>query len=74
MASALALVQALLDSDTAPEKGVLFLTRGAQVLEREIAGELAGAALWGFGKAVAREAVHLKPRMIDLGPRSGAFA
>ena len=68
VASALALVQALLDSDTAPEKGVLFLTRGAQVLEREIAGELAGAALWGFGKAVDREAAHLKPRMIDLDP------
>ncbi len=68
MASALALTQGLLDSDVVPENGVWFLTRGAQVLERELGGELAGATLWGFGKAVAREAAHLKPRMIDLDP------
>ena len=67
-ASALALVQAVTDSDMTPEKGVWFITRGAQVLERERGGELAGAALWGFGKAVAREAAHLQPRMIDLDP------
>ena len=67
-ASALALVQAVTDSDMAPEKGVWFITRGAQVLERERGGELAGATLWGFGKAVAREAAHLQPRMIDLDP------
>ncbi len=67
-ASALALVQAVADSDMTPEKGVWFVTRGAQILERERGGELAGAALWGFGKAVAREAAHLQPRMIDLDP------
>ena len=67
-ASALALVQAVADSDMTPEKGVWFVTRGAQVLERERGGELAGASLWGFGKAVAREAAHLQPRMIDLDP------
>ena len=67
-ASALALVQAVADSDMTPEKGVWFITHGAQVLERERGGELAGAALWGFGKAVAREAAHLQPRMIDLDP------
>ena len=67
-ASALALVQAVADSDMTPEKGVWFVTRGAQVLERERGGELAGATLWGFGKAVAREAAHLQPRMIDLDP------
>ena len=67
-ASALALVQGVSDSDVTPEKGVWFITRGAQVLERERGGELAGAALWGFGKAVAREAAHLQPRMIDLDP------
>ena len=67
-ASALALIQAISDSDMTPEKGVWFITRGAQVLERERGGELAGAALWGFGKAVAREAAHLQPRMIDLDP------
>ena len=67
-ASALALTQALADSDVTPAKGVWFVTRGAQVLERERGGELAGATLWGFGKAVAREAAHLRPRMIDLDP------
>ena len=65
-ASALALVQAVADSDQVPEKGVWFITRGAQILERETQGALAGATLWGFGKAVAREAAHLMPRMIDL--------
>ncbi len=67
-ASALALTQAVADVDVTPAKGVWFVTRGAQVLERERGGELAGAILWGFGKAVAREAAHLQPRMIDLDP------
>ena len=67
-ASALAMVQGAADSDLTPVKGMWFLTRGAQVLERELGGELAGAALWGFGKGVAREAAHLQPRMIDLDP------
>ena len=67
-ASALALVQGLADSDAVPANGVWMITRGAQVLERERGGELAGAALWGFGKAVAREAAHLQTRMIDLDP------
>ncbi len=72
--SALALVQGVSDSDRTPEKGVWFLTRGAQVLEREHGGSLAGAVLWGFGKAVDREAAHLRPRMIDLDPASRAPA
>ena len=67
-ASALAMVQGLADADLTPEKGVWFITRGAQVLERERGGELAGAALWGFGKGVEREAAHLQPRMVDLDP------
>ena len=67
-ASALAMVQGVGDSDVTPEKGVWFVTRGAQVLEREQGGTLAGAALWGFGKGVAREAAYLQPRMIDLDP------
>ena len=71
-ASALALAQALLDSDTTPAKGLWLITRGAQVLERERGGELSGATLWGFGKVVAREAVHLQPRMIDLDPEPTA--
>ena len=70
--SALAMVQGLADSGVTPEKGVWFITRGAQVLERERGGELAGAALWGFGKGVAREAAHLQPRMIDLDPGPAA--
>ncbi|MDE2795337.1 MAG: SDR family NAD(P)-dependent oxidoreductase [Gemmatimonadota bacterium] len=67
-ASALAMVQGVTDSGATPEKGVWFVTRGAQVLERERGGELSGATLWGFGKGVAREAPHLQPRMIDLDP------
>ena len=66
--SALALVQGLLDTDLTPDKGVWFVTRGAQVLERENTGELAGSVLWGLGKVVALEAAHLQPRMLDLDP------
>ncbi|MDE0393207.1 MAG: SDR family NAD(P)-dependent oxidoreductase [Gammaproteobacteria bacterium] len=73
-ASALALVQGLADSDLIPAKGVWFITRGAQVLERENLGQLAGATLWGFGKAVAREAPQLQPRMIDMDPAPIASA
>ena len=67
-ASALALVQGVMDTDLIPQRGVWLITRGAQVLEREFQGALAGATLWGFGKAVAREAAQLMPRMIDLDP------
>ena len=67
-ASALALLQGLADTDATPANGVWFVTRGAQVLEKEQNGELAGATLWGIGKVVAREAAHLQPRMIDLDP------
>ncbi len=71
-ASALALVQALQDSGLTPAKGLWFLTEGAQALERDYmqkgVGELAGATLWGFGKAIAREAGYFQPRMIDLDP------
>ena len=69
-ASALALVQGIADADVEPDKGLWFVTRGAQVLERERTGRLAGAALWGFGRVVAREAPHLQPRMLDLDPES----
>ena len=67
-ASALALVQGVLDADQVPQKGMWFLTCGAQILERERGGSLAGSVLWGFGKAVDREAAHLCPKMIDLDP------
>ena len=73
VASALALSQGLLDADATPEKGVWFLTRGGQVLERERGGQLLGATLWGFGKALARELPHLQPRMIDLAPVGSAL-
>ena len=69
-ASALALAQGVADADAAPEKGLWFVTRGAQVLERERAGELAGAALWGLGRVVAREAPQLQSRMLDLDPEA----
>ena len=69
-ASALALVQGIADADALPEKGVWFVSRGAQVLERERTGQLAGAALWGLGKVVAREMPHLQPRMLDLDPEA----
>ena len=71
-ASALALVQALQDCDLSPARGLWFITRGAQALERdykqETVGNLAGSLLWGFGKTIAREAGYLQPRMIDLDP------
>ena len=68
VSSALAMVQGLSDADAIPENGVWFITRGAQVLERELSGELAGATLWGMGKVITLEAAHLQPRMIDIDP------
>ncbi|MDE0667495.1 MAG: polyketide synthase dehydratase domain-containing protein, partial [bacterium] len=44
-ASALALLQGLADTGTTPGSGVWFVTRGAQVLEKEQTGGLAGATL-----------------------------
>ena len=70
MASALALVQGIVDADAVLEKGLWLITRGAQVLERERIGQLAGAALWGFGKAVMQEASQFQPRMLDLDPEA----
>ena len=67
-ATALSLVQEALETGASPAKGVSFVTRGAQLLERERGGEVAGATLWGLGKAVVREAPHLGTRMIDLDP------
>ena len=76
-AGALALVQALQDVGVTPASGVWFFTQGSQALERDYmrssVGNLAGATLWGFGKAVAREAGHLQPRMIDLDPDAPAL-
>ncbi len=66
--SGLAMIQGIADADVIPANGVWFITRGAQVLERERTGEIAGAIMWGLGKVVDREASHLNPRMIDLDP------
>ena len=68
--SALALVQGIVDADAMPEKGLWLVTRGAQVLERERTGQLAGAALWGLGKVALREAPQLQSRMLDLDPEA----
>ncbi|MCY4139782.1 MAG: SDR family NAD(P)-dependent oxidoreductase [Rhodobacteraceae bacterium] len=68
VASALALVQGVLDAGITPAKGLWIITRGGQSLERERGGDITGAALWGFGKAAAREAPQLGTRMIDLDP------
>ena len=70
--SALALVQGAVDADITPTQGTWFVTRGAQILEYERGGALAGAVLWGFGKVVDREAAHLRPTMIDLDPEGAA--
>ena len=69
-ASALALVQGIADADAVPEKGLWFVTRGAQVLERERTGQLASAALWGLGRVVLREAPQMQARMLDLDPET----
>ena len=69
-ASALALVQGVADADILPANGLWFVTRGAQILERERTGEISGAVLWGLGKVAALEAPQLQPRMIDLEPNA----
>ena len=68
-ASALALAQGMLDSDVIPDKGVWFVTRGAQVLERERAGELAGAVLWGHGQGHSPGSGRLETANDRFGPR-----
>ncbi len=68
--SALAFAQALVESNSIPAKGMWLMTRGAQVLERESSGELAGSILWGLGKVLVLEASHLRPKMVDLDPNA----
>ena len=72
-ATALALLQGLVDADAVPRGGVWFVTRGGQVVERERSGEIAGAALWGLGQTAALELAKLRPRMIDLDPGGAAL-
>ena len=76
VSTALALAQGAIEAGVVPTQGLWFVTRGAQVLEQDFlggaSGELAGAALWGFGKAMSWEASHLQPRLIDLDPSTAA--
>ena len=71
-ASALALVQGLLDADVSPVGGMWFATRGAQAVGGERDGVLSGAALWGLGRTVALEAPGLGARLVDLDPEGEA--
>ena len=66
--TALTLAQALLAAGVSPASGLWIVTQGAQVVAGEAAGKIAGAALWGLGRTLAREAAHLQPRMVDLDP------
>ena len=68
VASALALAQGALDTGADPARGLWFVTRGAQVLDGDQGGELAGAALWGLARSAGLEAPQLRLRMIDLDP------
>ena len=65
---ALALVQGMWDADARPINGVLFATRGGQVLGGERTGALSGSALWGFGSSMHFEHANLRPRLVDLDP------
>ena len=67
-ASALALVQGVSDSDVTPEKACGLSRAERRCWSESEAENSLAQALWGFGKAVAREAAHLQPRMIDLDP------
>ena len=68
LSGALSLSQGLDDAGVVPRAGVLLVTRGAQVVEGEREGALAGAALWGFGRTAGRELQVLGVRLVDLDP------
>ena len=72
-ASALSLTQVLMELGVRPTLGTSFVTSGAQILGCEQTGQLAGAALWGFGKVVELESSLLTPRMVDLDPERDSF-
>ena len=69
-AGALALVQGMSDAGVSPVNGTWFVTRGGQVVDRELTGALAGASLWGFASVVDLEHADLTPRLLDLDPES----
>ena len=66
--SALALLQGLYDAGTVPARGVAFVTRGGQVVDREARSELAGAALWGVARSAVQERLDARIRLLDLDP------
>ncbi len=68
LGSALALAQGLDDAGVSPGSGVWLVTRGGQVVGGESGDGLAGSALWGFGRAAARELAALGVRLVDLDP------
>ena len=69
---ALALAQGLLDAGIAPRSGLWFVTRGGQVFPEQVPGEIAGAALWGFGRTVANELGGVPVRLVDLDPETAS--
>ena len=71
---ALSLAQGLSDAGLRPGSGLWFVTRGAQVVEREEVGALSGASLWGFAAAVGLEHAEWNPRLVDLDPEGASTA
>ncbi|MCY4628950.1 MAG: SDR family NAD(P)-dependent oxidoreductase, partial [Acidobacteria bacterium] len=72
LSTTLALTQGLHDAGASPPQGTWFVTRGGLVVGGEAsAGQLSGAALWGFGRVVAAELPDLSVRLLDLDPGSG---
>ncbi|MDE3261019.1 MAG: SDR family NAD(P)-dependent oxidoreductase, partial [Acidobacteriota bacterium] len=71
---ALALVQGMSDAGVSPVSGTWFVSRGGQVIDRELSGALAGASLWGFASVVDLEHGDLTPRLLDLDPESAPSA
>ena len=74
VSSAEALVGGLRDAGRSPAAGLWFVTRGGRVLDGGRQGELAGSALWGFGKVVGQEMGELAVRLVDLDPAAAAPA
>ena len=68
--SALAMTQGLQDAGRWPSGGIWFVTRGAQAVDGEPSGELAGSVLWGFARTVGQEVPDLGVRLVDL-PTNG---
>ncbi|MBU8897887.1 SDR family NAD(P)-dependent oxidoreductase [Corallococcus sp. M34] len=67
----LKLAQSLIRAQKQAPTSLWLVTRGSQsVLERESVEHLEGAALWGLGKAIAREHPELHCRRVDLSPRA----